>query len=131
MVAALVGQPKDDGYAAAADAAFAAMVEEARATSFLPTQSLHRRGTFPAVNVGVTHGKDAQAPVFLNNHQHTEMMDRLLGNASIQRLAAFASGIWRQFGYGSRRLPRTFCSVFCYVGAQRVRLLPSPSEPTF
>lgn len=87
----LVGQPKDTNYAAAADAAFESIIEEGKAASFTPKESAHRRGAFPAINVGVTHGKGTLAPVYLNNNRHAQMIERLLENPSLQRLATFAS----------------------------------------
>ncbi|KAG6808180.1 hypothetical protein H0H92_005147, partial [Tricholoma furcatifolium] len=47
----------------------------------------HKRGTFPAVNIGVTMGLGATYPT---NLTHSAMMDRLLGNPHIQRLTHFA-----------------------------------------
>lgn len=91
VVAVLAGQPKDAGYATATDAAFLSIIKEGDAASFHPKETHHRRGAFPAINVGVTHGKGTKSPVYLNNHQHGPMMDRLLADPNVQRLAAFAS----------------------------------------
>lgn len=91
VVAGLVGQPKDPSYTAAADAAFLSILKEGEAASFHPEETLHYRGAFPAINVRVMHGKGTKAPVYLNNHHHGSMMDRLLADANVQRLATFAS----------------------------------------
>lgn len=92
IIAVLVGQPKDASFISAAETVFESMVREGKAASFLPKETLHCQGAFPAINMGVTHGKGTLAPVYLNNHRHTPMMERLLDDPAVQRLAAFASG---------------------------------------
>jgi NAD dependent epimerase/dehydratase family enzyme len=51
----------------------------------------HRRGLFATINVGLVHGKGQRTPTWLDNKQYTSVVDRLLGNADINRLANFAS----------------------------------------
>jgi NAD dependent epimerase/dehydratase family enzyme len=51
----------------------------------------HRRGLFAAINVGLVYGKGQRTPTWLDNKQHTPVVDRLLGNTDINRLANFAS----------------------------------------
>ncbi|KAF5366491.1 hypothetical protein D9615_005847 [Tricholomella constricta] len=91
VIAVLVGQPRDESYRRAVDAAYASIAREGATASFNRADAQHKRGSFPAINVGVTHGKGTTSPVTLNNHEHKAMAARLLADASVQRLAAFGS----------------------------------------
>jgi NAD dependent epimerase/dehydratase family enzyme len=51
----------------------------------------HRHGLFAAVNVGLGYGKGQRAPTWMDNKQHTPMVNRLLAHEDINRLANFAS----------------------------------------
>ncbi|KAF5367628.1 hypothetical protein D9615_010589 [Tricholomella constricta] len=103
IIAVLVGQPNDSGYAQAVAAVYDAMACEAQATTFHQRDANHRRGDFPALNVGVTYGKGTIKPVTINNHGYSEMVSRLLSNKDLQRLAAFDSAsfqLWAPDVYG-------------------------------
>ncbi|KAJ7791036.1 hypothetical protein B0H14DRAFT_2276728, partial [Mycena olivaceomarginata] len=54
-------------------------------------------GPFPAVNCGITYGKGQRVPKRMNNGVHVWLIERLLGNPDVQRMATFASasfGLW-------------------------------------
>ena len=53
----------------------------------------HPRGAFPAVNVGITHGQGTQRPVNLQTHELKGVVEELLADENVQRLATFGSGV--------------------------------------
>ncbi|KAG6825793.1 hypothetical protein H0H92_002431 [Tricholoma furcatifolium] len=87
IFAVLVGQPDDPSYAESCRLASEAIMEEGHNATFSQAELNHKRGAFPAVNIGVTMGLGATYPT---NLAHSAMMDHLLGNRHIQRLARFA-----------------------------------------
>lgn len=87
-----VGQPRDSTYAISARRSHNLILEEGRSACFKPEERHHRRGNFPAVNVGITYGKGTKSPVNLRHDRHSEMLKRLCSNSDIKRLATFASG---------------------------------------
>lgn len=89
---ALVAIPKDPGYRGATRRAFHQILNEGCKEQFSKPECNHPRGAFPAVNVGITHGKGTTKPINLDNHDHTPMIQRLLADEDIQRLAGFTSG---------------------------------------
>ncbi|KAJ7706805.1 hypothetical protein B0H17DRAFT_918481, partial [Mycena rosella] len=92
IIAVLAGQPSDPSYAASADAAYAAFQAEAVAAKFPCSQYLHRRGgSFPALNVGMFHGKGTRAPIALDNGIYNGLLVRLLANPHINRMVVYAS----------------------------------------
>lgn len=109
----LAGRPIDPTYALAADGVFQLMEKEAAAATFSQAETDHRRGSYPALNVGVTHGMGTLRPTFLDNGSHTEMVDRLLADPQVQRLAGFASSafaLWAPnvYNYYKERLDQVF-----------------------
>lgn len=87
-----VGQPRDGNYAESARRAHSLILEEGRSARFKPEERHHRRGHFPALNVGITYGKGTKSPVNLRHDRHSEMLKRLCASSDIKRLATFASG---------------------------------------
>ena len=71
---------------------FHRIYNEGRRERFSQSECNHPRGAFPAINVGMTHGKGTIQPVNLNNVNHSAMVQRLLADEDIQRMAGFASG---------------------------------------
>ncbi|KAF8814950.1 hypothetical protein BYT27DRAFT_7062848, partial [Phlegmacium glaucopus] len=63
----LAGRPSDQGYVDAADAAYQLLAKEGIGANFAFDQVSHRRGRFPALNVGVTHGNGTLQPTYLDN----------------------------------------------------------------
>lgn len=93
MFAVLVGRPANDPtYLQDCGRAFEAISRAGESANFRPEEKRHRRGCFPAINVGVSHGNGTTAPCQLSNGPHELMLSGLQAEKSIQRLAAFASG---------------------------------------
>ncbi|KAF8076820.1 hypothetical protein FPV67DRAFT_1406050 [Lyophyllum atratum] len=84
-----VGRPQDPTFEKSCQLAYEAIMEEGRNTAFSYAEINHRRGSFPAVNVGVTMGPGARYPTNLKP-RHADMLSRLLGNPHIIRLTNFA-----------------------------------------
>lgn len=82
----------DDSYAASTRRSHSLILEEGRSARFKPEERHHRRGNFPALNVGITYGKGTKSPVNLRHDRHGEMLKRLCASSDIKRLATFASG---------------------------------------
>ncbi|TFK76059.1 hypothetical protein BDN72DRAFT_867771 [Pluteus cervinus] len=78
------------------------MLREGEAADFHKKEKDHRRGVFPAINIGVTHGKGTPHPIQLSAGTHSAMMRRLLEDADMQRLAFFASASFQHW------FPRTY-----------------------
>ncbi|KAJ7080780.1 hypothetical protein B0H15DRAFT_953377 [Mycena belliarum] len=92
VFAVLVGQPRDTEWAAAVNDAYSAIDEEGTAADFPSHMRKHRRGLFAALNVGISYGKGQRVPSrFLHSSAHTSLLNRLLGNPAIIRMANFAS----------------------------------------
>ncbi len=69
------------------------MLAAGKAISFNDKQLRHKRGDFPAINVGVTHGRGTTEPKFLRiDGGQKEAIERLLGLKSLRRMALFANG---------------------------------------
>lgn len=70
-------------------------MNEGEKANFSPHQTEHRRGNFPALAVGISYGNGQLQPSALKDGVtgvHAEMLQRLVGHAAVQRMAAFASG---------------------------------------
>ncbi|KAF8054768.1 hypothetical protein FPV67DRAFT_1460189 [Lyophyllum atratum] len=93
----LVGRPDDESYAAAATQAYDALSRFAQDANFTAAERKHRRGAFPAVNVGVHHGKGTPQPMWVTDDARSEGVDALLNDPAIQRLAAFGSSSFRMW----------------------------------
>ncbi|KAJ7106235.1 hypothetical protein C8R44DRAFT_638622, partial [Mycena epipterygia] len=97
IIAVLAGQPDDLTYAAAAAAAFTALMTESQAAHFPRKMSLHRRGFYPAVHAGLNYAKGQRVPSRMDNGEHGALIQRLLGNSNIRCMAIYASaafGLW-------------------------------------
>ena len=92
VTVALVAIPKDPSYRSATKRAFHRIYNAGCREQFSQSECNHPRGAFPAINVGMTHGKGTIQPVNLNNVNHSAMVQRLLADEDIQRMAGFASG---------------------------------------
>ncbi|KAJ7109051.1 hypothetical protein C8R43DRAFT_904942 [Mycena crocata] len=91
IIAVLAGQPRDRTYAEDAAAAFAAMAGERSTAQFPATLSVHPRGPFPALNIGLTYGKGQRVPSYHSHPHYGALLQRLIGNPGIRRMAIFAS----------------------------------------
>ncbi|KAJ7115401.1 hypothetical protein C8R44DRAFT_629022, partial [Mycena epipterygia] len=96
IVAVLAGQPRDPTYAAAVENAYALITEQASLVHFPAALSHHRRGPYPTINIGLAYAKGQRAPSWLHAHsQYTSIVERLIGEACVQRLATYASAAFR------------------------------------
>ncbi|KAF5377194.1 hypothetical protein D9615_006459 [Tricholomella constricta] len=82
----------DPSYAESCRRAYEAIMEEGRRANFSDAEHNHRRGNFPAINVGVTMAPGAAHPTNLGLGPHKGMAQRLLNNPDIMRIAHFADG---------------------------------------
>ncbi|KAG6905726.1 hypothetical protein DXG01_001100 [Tephrocybe rancida] len=97
VFAVCVGQPSDPTYAEACQRAYELMAEEGRCADFTDPEIHHKRGDFPAINVGVTMGIGATYPTNLAAGNHSGMLRRFLSNKDIVRIANFtdaAFNLW-------------------------------------
>ncbi|KAJ7823994.1 hypothetical protein B0H14DRAFT_3088842 [Mycena olivaceomarginata] len=95
IFAVLAGQPDDDKWCAAVCRAYDFIKAEGIGADFPAAMRKHRRGLFAAINaainVGLGYGKGQRLPTWMDNKQHTPMVNRLLAQEDINRLANFAS----------------------------------------
>ncbi|KAJ6599944.1 hypothetical protein DFH09DRAFT_1303296 [Mycena vulgaris] len=97
IIVVLAGQPHDPKYRNAAEAVFTTLVEEAASARFPPEISKHRRGPFPALNVGLAYSKGQRVPSRMGGGAYGALLQRLLGDPNIRRMAVYASaafGLW-------------------------------------
>ncbi|KAG6905636.1 hypothetical protein DXG01_001482 [Tephrocybe rancida] len=87
IFACLVGHPDNLSYLESCQLAYKAIMEEGRNTNFSHDKMHHKRGDFPAVNIGVTMGLGATYPMNLRTGPHADMMDHLLANKYVVRMA--------------------------------------------
>ncbi|KAJ7889290.1 hypothetical protein B0H14DRAFT_2561790 [Mycena olivaceomarginata] len=50
--------------------------------------------TFPAINCGITYGEGCHVPTRLNNGEYTVLIQQLIGDTDIMRLALFADAVF-------------------------------------
>ncbi|KAJ7698133.1 hypothetical protein B0H17DRAFT_858134, partial [Mycena rosella] len=91
IFAVLVGQPRSASWDADVWAAYHAIAAEATAAAFPSEMYKHRRGLYAVLNVGLAYGKGQRVPARLRQTQYGALLDRLLGNPAVQRMATFAS----------------------------------------
>ncbi|KAH6899086.1 hypothetical protein BKA70DRAFT_1115654 [Coprinopsis sp. MPI-PUGE-AT-0042] len=86
----LVAPPDDPTYRAACDEVASVLEAHAQSGSFTNEELSHKRGQFPALNVGTSYGQGSTRPSNLRN-KDAAMVASLLANTCIQRVAIFAS----------------------------------------
>ncbi len=91
VFAIAVGQPCDPTYMEDHDEVCRAFLDVGSRLAFCDAELDHKRGNFPAVNVGVTHARGTKRPVFLKSG-HQDEIDALLSMKGLQRMANFANG---------------------------------------
>ncbi|PPQ89882.1 hypothetical protein CVT25_004804 [Psilocybe cyanescens] len=91
VVAVLVAPPKDRSYRDTVECAYKRIMEEGEHEYFSAEEKCHRRGAYPAIHVGVTHGTGTISPMNLKNSTHEGLVQRLLEDEAIGALAGFAS----------------------------------------
>ncbi|KAJ7685970.1 hypothetical protein B0H17DRAFT_1332964 [Mycena rosella] len=91
IIAVLVGQPRSASWDADVASAYQHISAEGAAAAFPHDLRKHRRGGFVAQNVGIYYGQGAKFPTRLRTGMYEPMLDRLLGNPAVARMATFAS----------------------------------------
>ncbi|KAK0482950.1 hypothetical protein EDD18DRAFT_1084577, partial [Armillaria luteobubalina] len=91
IVAVMAGQPHDPSYSAACMEVHDAILREGAAANFCKPSTSHRRGDFPAVNVGISYGKGQRVPSRLQNGALAAIINRLVGSEAAMRMATYAS----------------------------------------
>ena len=96
--------PYDSGYKKATENLHAFIKEQGELTQFEPGEMFHRRGHFPAVNFGISQGNGKAEATTLNTGRHTDLINRILANPDLQRIASFADStslslIFRRFSH--------------------------------
>lgn len=93
VYAAAAGRPNDPSFDDDHAEVCNAMLAAGQATAFNNQQLHHKRGDFPAINVGVTHGRGTTEPKFLRiDDGQKAMVEGLLALKSLRRMALFANG---------------------------------------
>ncbi|KAJ7094071.1 hypothetical protein B0H15DRAFT_776588, partial [Mycena belliarum] len=96
IFAVLVGQPRDAEWDAAVNSAYHAIAEEGAAASFPYDMRHHRRGLYATLTVGISYGKGQLIPArLIHGKTFTALLDRLLGNPAVNRMACFASAAFQ------------------------------------
>ena len=78
IIVACVGPPDTAAWPAVQSAAFEAFNAERERADFADEECDHRRGQFPAINVGISMGTGPSHPGVLRHGKHTGMVERLL-----------------------------------------------------
>jgi hypothetical protein len=95
VIAMLAGHPDDSSWDAVSAEATRAIDEARDVCGFTAADRRHRRGKFPARAVGASFGGGQTVPGNLvNNAIDTAVLNLLISNWAIQRLAGFASGVF-------------------------------------
>lgn len=71
---------------------FELLEQERKAASFKAAMAKHRRGPFVGLHIGLSYGKGQRIPSRLNNGAHAQLLERLIGDSDVIRMATFASG---------------------------------------
>lgn len=97
------------------------MEEAAQAADFSDEQKVHRRGEYPVLNVGVSPGQGSCAPLNLNLHGNQHVVDELLNDPDVKRMAAYQNCMshFLSLGFDEFLALGIFCVQFCSTfGAQ-------------
>ncbi|KAF9529559.1 hypothetical protein CPB83DRAFT_852309 [Crepidotus variabilis] len=84
----LVGKINQESYQNATKEVFEGMEACGASAYFSDSESKHKRGKFPAVNVGISLGPGGTKPMRVSVGGHGPMMQRLIDNKHVQRLAS-------------------------------------------
>ncbi|KAF9527082.1 hypothetical protein CPB83DRAFT_429994 [Crepidotus variabilis] len=88
VVVVLVGMPHGESYKASIRNAFKLMEKLGGSASFSDKETSHLRGHFPAINAGISLGPGGKIPTRVLVGSHEEMVQCLLDNKDVQRLAS-------------------------------------------
>jgi hypothetical protein len=93
VVAVCAGQPNDPEYGKCCDQFSKLLAAEGKGAALGEVKNSHKRGAFPAINVGIYHGQGTKKPVNLNCKQHSAFVQDLLKSENVQRVAGYADGV--------------------------------------
>lgn len=90
----LAGRPTDpnDSYIKACEEAYRLLETTGHEGSFSQKNLAHRRGDYPVINIGVTHGMGTMRPVYLDLKGNKEVVEGVLDSRAFQRIASYSSG---------------------------------------
>ncbi|KAJ7192618.1 hypothetical protein GGX14DRAFT_379917 [Mycena pura] len=91
VIAVLAGRPRDPTYVQAVSDVFNAMLLERKNAHFPGSLNKHRRGSFPALNAGLSYSKGQRVPSRLDGGEYALLLQRLLGDPNVNRMAVYAS----------------------------------------
>ena len=83
-----MAKPLDPTYDEAMQRLFETLKAEGQQVSFVGEELKHRHGSFPAVNVGIALGPGDTTPSRRDINGHDDMVNRLLKDNDMRRLAA-------------------------------------------
>ena len=93
LFVAMAGQPNDPNYEDSCNNLHEFLLQKREEIPFLPQQLAHTRGNYPAINVGVFHGKGTKRPVNLRHRVGARVvLDEILSNKNMRRVAGFQDG---------------------------------------
>lgn len=93
MVVVLIGKPGGD-YDIASERVFKFIQHLGNSEPFTRGETQHLRGKFPAVNAGISLGPGCTFPSRVGVGSHDEMVEKLLNNKDVQRLASHQDGTY-------------------------------------
>ncbi|KAJ3874241.1 hypothetical protein F5051DRAFT_336179 [Lentinula edodes] len=92
----LVVYPSDPSVTKCAEEAAVLIQQERKNCSFSAEQREHRRGSFPALSTGVSHGNGRTHPQnIVHNKANTSVLERLTASEPFKRLSGFATGVFK------------------------------------
>ncbi|KAJ3841379.1 hypothetical protein F5878DRAFT_531830 [Lentinula raphanica] len=92
----LVVYPSDPGVKKAAEDAAQLLNQSRKSCSFSAKQKAGRRGVFPALNAGFSHGNGRLHPQnFHHNKKNKKILRKLTSSLPFQRLSGFATGVFK------------------------------------
>ncbi|KAF8194926.1 hypothetical protein BJ912DRAFT_923826 [Pholiota molesta] len=94
----LAGTPRDALAWDAVHVAAAKAIDAARQKIRVPDKFRHhRRGKFPALPIGISHGGGQLRPSVLQNHANTPVLTKLFRKESLNRISGFVNSVFRTF----------------------------------
>ncbi|KAG6896248.1 hypothetical protein C0992_009509 [Termitomyces sp. T32_za158] len=117
IIAVLAGRPQAECYQQSAARLYESLLHESQSAPFSRDEVVHRRGRFPALNAGVYYGTGTRKVVNLDAGVHADLLQRLLKNPDLERLANFASALnfppnaWTYRHRDSGNCPFGFCAI--------------------
>lgn len=93
----LAGRPLDKPgqkrpYSQACERVYHLLEKLGQEASFSQQDLSHRRGEYPVINVGVTHGMGTLRPTYVDLEPNGQLVENLLADADLRRVASFGSG---------------------------------------